>query len=376
MKVNVVTPFNYFLILLLTFHSYFTWHVVLFLILIIPVVIYLSKLKFFTLTYLQTLITILLVFIIFTFSTIPYYLPGTFERDIGMVYLKLVLCLEVFFYFFLVLNNQSQRTHVIDSLTFSLKIHVFFFLIQFVFLYLFTIHIDPMALIGNEQRVQGALNFGFYRPSGFFNEPGTYFAFVSLILFARYMLIKKGDWLTWVTLFSFLLTLSVQAIIITPVIILIFLFLSNVSSIYKYFLLLFVLVISLVLFFFISEFLSTRLQVDDITILTRLQALNFYLQQSEFKWLLGTGIGVNNCSCLMADTGLWFTIISAFGLILSIPLIIFTYLHAAIIRKDLLAVAMLSAIYISKVEIDYYFLWVFIACFVFNNKRFSNCSIE
>jgi|688.fasta_scaffold23377_2 hypothetical protein len=148
-----------------------------------------------------------------------------------------------------------------------LKIHVFFFYLQFFAYYLFKIHLDFLyPITGEEQRVFGG-NFelpylnAFMRPSGLFNEPGTYVTFVApiVVLFGKWSNnFTKNDLKLYI--FSFItlfLSFSVFGIIFG---LLILFFASILKKKYR------VIIGGVIMFFLIIPYLTYRFFMADVNI--------------------------------------------------------------------------------------------------------------
>lgn len=359
MTVNIKGIFVVFLICSLSLQSYFTWHAIVILLIILlcmflTTVVSKTKLSRHILYALSFSATSIIFFML-----LPYFIGGHFEVDYMMVYLKLLLCLCIALYVSVLLKSKEGHVQLFNAFDICLKLHLSFFFVQTLLLYIFSIHLDPMQLIGRAQRVLGASNFGFYRPSGFFNEPGTYFAMMLIVVFSRYALLRKQDGIYAIALISFYITLSVQALIITPFLTIKYLLNSELTKYFKVILFIFIFSIFSLGFYFVSEFLMTRVSTNDGTVSVRLEALSYYLSQDQNYWLVGSGIAINNCQCLMADTGLWFTILSGFGFFgLLIILSLFIYF---IITRSYLYCLFFLVVLLSKIEFDYYLFWVFIS---------------
>jgi hypothetical protein len=156
-----------------------------------------------------------LLIILFSFLSLLYFGDSiVISKFLGFLII-LLSCLTA--------NILYKFYKIFDILRIYLTIHVFFFILQFLAYYLLRVHLDFLnPITGEEQRVFGG-NFElpyistFMRPSGLFNEPGTYVTYIApaVVLFGRWSnLFTKFDLklyvLSFITLF---LSFSVFGII-------------------------------------------------------------------------------------------------------------------------------------------------------------------
>jgi hypothetical protein len=295
--------------------------------------------------------------IITFYIALPYIIGGVFNRKYYMDYYKLYAGIVIFIFFTSVIKDSLLRLLLKDVLTAVLVIHLSFILIQAIFIYSFNIHLDPLSYFGREQRIFGGAGTGLFRPSGFFNEPGTYFTCISILLFCRFFIYQKIDWLFIAIMGTFLLTLSAQALVLTP-----FIFLSALKSTkslnMKAFYLVIPILVFLVVYFagpYIMLYIENRFSGGDMTLSVRFLALSYVYNLSLLEQFVGSGVAINNCNCLMADTGLWFTILSSFGVVGLIFLTFITYKS----KVSLVSLIMLVVVLLSKSEVDYSLIWMF-----------------
>lgn len=298
-------------------------------------------------------VTCLLTFYI----ALPYVVGGVFNQDYYMDYYRLYAGIVIFMFFTVALKYPRLRNLIKNVLTAVLLIHLAFILIQTIFIYSFNTHLDPLSYFGREQRIFGGAGTGLFRPSGFFNEPATYFTCISILLFCRFFISEKLDLLFMAIIGSFLLTLSVQALILSPFIFLAALKNSKSFNTKTLYYLIPILIIPAAYFAgpYIVMYLDSRFLDGDMTLSVRFFALNFFYSLSFVEQIVGSGVAINNCGCLMADTGLWFTLLSTFGLVGLIFIVLVIYKA----KKYLVSLVMLSVILLGKSEIYYSLIWMF-----------------
>ena len=174
---------------------------------------------------------LLFYFFIFIFSLLSllYFNEGLVSKKLFGFFIIFLSCITA--------NNLYKSFNIFYLIRLYLKFHILFFYIQLLAFYIFKFHIDFLQPItGEEQRVFGG-NFeipyinSFMRPSGLFNEPGTYVTFIApfIVLFGRWKnnFVTQDYFIYVLGLFSLFLSFSVFGIIFG---ILILLF----GSIYKF----------------------------------------------------------------------------------------------------------------------------------------------
>lgn len=115
---------------------------------------------------------------------------------------------------------QRNILNIIQAVTVVLVFHVMAFYIQFVVVYTSGFYIDLLyPFTGEVARYTWGVSLPFigqtFRPTGFYNEPSTLF-YAALALFViRYISTRKTDWLFYLTIAMFFLSLSFVAIAVT-----------------------------------------------------------------------------------------------------------------------------------------------------------------
>ncbi|OKP08191.1 hypothetical protein [Xenorhabdus thuongxuanensis] len=224
---------------------------------------------------------------------------------------------------------------------YCLIINLSIFFIQFIVVYSTSYYIDPLAIITGEHQRYGSRFFipiigQIYRPTGFFEEPSTYAAFITCLIACNLLVNKKIDTLMLISIFSVILSLSVAALIYGTFLLLFFLYKKN-SNILK-------IITSLILPFFIiliTYFALLRLNsLDGTATEIRFNLINLIFSQDAFSLIFGNGmLGMMNEITInlkndtlwklniasLNDNGLWLFIIIKMGLIGLILFIICIY---------------------------------------------------
>jgi len=155
------------------------------------------------------------------FLTFAYgysFLSSLFIEDINF---KQVVLFPLFFLIIFSVSQGTVNLPIKRILTFIIILHLIFFYVQFLSFLFFDIHIDYLKFFtGEEQRIYGGsfvvpfLN-KFIRPSGLFNEPGTYAVCMTPWICAYAMTIGRNKFLSPIfslSLLSIVFCLSVQGI--------------------------------------------------------------------------------------------------------------------------------------------------------------------
>lgn len=272
------------------------------------------------------------------FLTIAYaysFLSALFVEDINFRQLLL------FPLFVLIIFSISQGTvnlPVKRLLSFIIILHLFFFYIQFLSFLFFDVKFDFLEFFnGEEQRIYGGsfvvpfLN-KFIRPSGLFNEPGTYAVNITPLICAYAMTIDRNKFLSPIfilSLFSLVFSLSVQGIISFFVIALFSLFQIPSKRLISF--LPFILLLLISVFFFSFTYLDYRFGLssgvgNDTGIAFRVDTFAYYLKSLEAQYslwpYLGPGIlattGIPNDLSMLVHT------VFVFGILPSIIFTLFT----------------------------------------------------
>ncbi|MEZ8688513.1 hypothetical protein AB4186_24775 [Vibrio lentus] len=119
--------------------------------------------------------------------------------------------------FLIVISLKNDKDALFKVITAVLLLHISFFWIQFITVYSTGVYLDPMnAIVGSRQRYGGSFSLPIigqiYRPTGFYEEPSTYSAFIVCMLAARFYVNKTVDKITWFSVFSIIFSFSVASI--------------------------------------------------------------------------------------------------------------------------------------------------------------------
>lgn len=311
-------------------------------------------------------------------------LPETYYLDdmlTDFVKMSMVFILTLFFYGFI--NNQRCNSILLKSLSFVLVVFLITFFVQVFLLYTKGYHLNYLEMImGREQRISGTAGVkGIYRPSGMFNEPGSFTVSMYAVVFSRYLLNKKFDVLFWLGILATLVTLSAQAVLSF------FLMISLFTAIYLFEILMRLkikrkaLYLSVLFFFFILilgfyfldhiglfvDYFINRFSTisGDGTVSVRSFALLNALQQSPITLVFGIGFNNNGLGYLINDTGFWFSSYSMFG----VPaLLVLTYFAFLIYKNHgSYALVMYLLIMLSKLVILYPVMALYFAALLTKN---------
>lgn len=249
------------------------------------------------------------------------------------------------------------------GIDFALALNVLFLLIQALLLYLKGIKIDPTgSLLGIPARMDGPPLWGItlWRPSGFTFEPGTYATYVMPLLYFSYYLRGGASWLHWLSVLSLLATFSVFAIVFA-LIFLVVIFAKQLSKHRKLAIIFAVLMIVTILPA-INEYVQWRFFSgrQDVSLLTKLVPLEFWIEQPFLRQLLGSGFGVNDCGCLVRDTSLLFNILFTFGVFGMTFVLLFVWK----LRSSFLLLVFAAGFFISKMPMFSPLFWVCLAIFL------------
>lgn len=284
-------------------------------------------------------------------------------------FLKLVYVYVFFCFLVLLFSSFNFPVGFFSSaIDLAIKIHLFLFFFQMLSLYVFNYNIDFSSyLAGESNRVHGGVlqGFNFWRPSGLYNEPGTYATYFSILIYLSMFCSNfKPKPLYIFALISLYCTVSIFAYILSLPI-LFFLLIHDYQSLFnkiKYFL---VALIMLPIFFVAYNYIHFRFFSEnryDISLDTKLNAVEFWLQQSFQRQILGAGFSYNDYGGLVDDSTLMFSFIFTYG-IFSLPIFI------ALFWKSKRTAIFIFFILMSKTAIFSVFLGAAIG--LFKNKRIN-----
>jgi hypothetical protein len=315
---------------------------------------------------------IFLIAYIFLVITVLYFFK-TFFVDIeyensSLYYFLRVLLGFIFFIFMIIFFRKNYDATKVNRL-FNIVIlfHVFWLSVQLVFLYSGnSINLvdwyNPML----EQRNTSIHLNGFFRPSGLFNEPGTYSVNISLLLFAKYLFRMKVDWILVLGILSVLATFSTQGIALMGVFT--FFVLMNNLQLKKSVLIKIIpfLILVCIMFYFSFDYLIERfMNFDrgDRTLLAKFITLEEYALLDISTKLWGVGLGAD-IIYKVDNLGFWFTLIFYFGIFGFI--MIGNFFFFLILKKRFDLILIFGIIMFTKIELTYMVFWMFLTSVFFN----------
>lgn len=285
---------------------------------------------------------------------------------------KLLLCLIIFLVIFRWAHSGRFRSNLLTAITVVLCISLVAFFVQVYYLYVEGFHVNYLEFfMGREQRIRGTAGIkGLYRPSGAYNEPGTYAVFTYVLILIRYMLKQRLDSLFWVAFATTIITLSVQAIVSAFLFIMLFVLLASFNffcrmklrKIHLFYMLVAsaVTVVVMVLFFDLAmPYLEARFSsAGDATVSVRKNSVIVYLDQMFFTYIIGIGVNNFGLGVLINDTGFFFSTLVQYGILGLFFVLIPLYV---LIRTDYLAFSLYFIILLSKLSLQYPIVWVCLA---------------
>jgi hypothetical protein len=235
---------------------------------------------------------------------------------------------------------RGSRHRIENLIKWILIINVSFFFLQFVTVYLTGLYLDPIEIItGTRQRYLSNFSIpiigNIYRPTGFYEEPSTYAAFIVCLIAIKYYLSPTVDRVVKLSLLSVVLSLSVASIIYGSFLSLIFISKSKGSYMKYLFYLLLPIAGAILIYLALSRINATESATD-----LRMNLLLAFSNQNIFEILLGNGMlgvipslaeymstgylwKVNVAS--LNDNGLWLFIAIKLGLVGLISIIVFYF---------------------------------------------------
>lgn len=210
------------------------------------------------------------------------------------------------------------KFNIKTPLTKVILFHVTFIFVAIVLYYGFKIEINFYNFFGgelNDRTVNDAIFL--YRPSGLHLEPSTYSAvMLSLLIIANNNNVDPRVKLLGI--FSMILSMSSIAILYSLILSLSF-FCNRKNLKYVIFL--------LIPIFFNAIMHYARIQKIILdqggSIVYKIEAFNFWWNKTFLEKIKGVGIGINDCDCLIADSGFLFSTIYYIGIPLTFIVLIF-----------------------------------------------------
>lgn len=294
-------------------------------------------------------------------------------------YISLMLKFLLLFVFFCLMDVN----HIYNSIGFAVKFHALIFFIQFLIVYGTGKYIDLLfPVTGEEARYSWGVSLPIigntYRPTGFFNEPSTYFSMIFPLVVLRYVFSEKLETIDYYALASFFLTLSFAAIAVTSL----FFIVINLKELGKTkTLIAFILFAVLLPLAFLAY--DARVSGDYDATGIRFNLFDTLINQSWSDIIFGNGpAGVpdslsflyesdtiswsKNGFAAINDLGVWFYVFLKFGLIGLFLFCIFLFIKT----KNLTQFLAVACIFITKIKLTSMLFWflIFVISIFFNRK--------
>lgn len=305
---------------------------------IIPILILIISIKIISDQLIIKLYNLKLLFIII-FIIIILGLPSHIElfphknnidysyfQYITSMLIKIITCYIVFW------SIDFKKQYAYKIIKYVLLINVTFFFLQFTIVYSTSYYIDPLLfLTGDKQRYLANFSIpiigAIYRPTGFFEEPSTYAAFVTCLIACKLFINNKVDIVIKLSIASIFMSLSVAAIFYGFLLSIVLFFKQKNNTFFK--------IISFQLLPFIILFLSILISyrlysLNGSASSIRLNLIKYIYDQSLPELLFGNGmLGVVTAFseymksgnlwkidvAALNDNGLWLFIIIKIGMV-------------------------------------------------------------
>lgn len=292
-------------------------------------------------------------------------LPSVFYISNNIEYLQIrrVMFGVVSFMILIVMLSNCPRFKVILAkiLETVIIIHAIILIIQLLLYYLFGLDFDVLQLIGRESNNElGIAESVFYRPSGFFLEPGTY-ANQSFLLFSALCLLKKPSWLlVALVALTYASTMSVFAFFFS---ILVVIYRYMISSKFNFIVLALIAACSLLLiYYFFGEYLEMRfLSRDDQSLSVKMEVVEYYKSWTVYKYFIGNGLA-NTGGFLVRDSSLIFNYLFTGGILGLITIVMYLFLF---IQANYKYFIIFLGLFLSKVDYIYVSFWLMTAVLIF-----------
>lgn len=276
-------------------------------------------------------------------------------------------------FFFLLARGEYFLTSLLLVIKILLILMILVFLLEYIH-YIFYgegLNITKMFL-SVEQR---SLSREFFRPSIHFAEPGTFVNYSFPLLFVYGYFKGFDNKISIAFSLTLILTLSIQGIIIGGSYLLYSIISQrNLSKILILFLIL--LLCSFVFYEYVDSYVDKRFYSgvsQDASLIKRLYPLQFLSDVDTKRLLLGSGLFVDDCHCLVRDVGLAINILYHFG-VFGIFFILLPFLTCFTFFSNKIGylILFISFVFTSKIAIfsGYYHL-VFLMSFFFLIKKKS-----
>lgn len=240
--------------------------------------------------------------------------------------MKIITCYIVFW------SIDFKKKYAYKIIKYVLLINIAFFFLQLIIVYFTSYYIDPLLfLTGEKQRYLANFSIPIigtvYRPTGFFEEPSTYAAFITCLIACKLYINNKVDIVIKLSIISIFMSLSVAAIFYGTLLSLVIFIKQKNSAFFK--VIAFQLIPIIILFLFIL--IDYRLDsLNGSASSIRLNLIKYVFDQSLIELLFGNGmLGVVTAFseymksgnlwkidvAALNDNGLWLFIIIKVGIV-------------------------------------------------------------
>ena len=261
----------------------------------------------------------------------------------------------VFIFIIIYYKKDSHFNVLIKVIEIILWIHLIFWVIQFIGLYLFNYQLDILYLITEKvSRAYPKIIGGFtlHRPTGLSNEPGGYAIDTVILLFASYIVNNRLTKLHILVIISYFLSLTLFGILFGFSLLLI----NTLRNLNKLKLIHIILIIPIITLIFLYIGFRTE-DGNDGSLIMKIAPIIWLFQQDIYRILVGSGLGINDFGGLIADTSIFFNLFFTFGIFG-----IFFYLFLIFsLRKSFIHKILLSNYFLGKTKLYFVSFWFFLA---------------
>lgn len=280
-------------------------------------------------------------------------------------------------------NNLAQFKKLLVAV---LAVHVSFFILQFVIVYLTGHYIDPLYLFtGESQRYESLISLpiigDIYRPTGFYVEPSTFATYLLWFLALKLNFDDKATKFSYIICIVAISTLSLAAMVYATLF-LIVLYYTSSSKKYNKIILTFVFMLLPILFSYIFSARLSALNGSGESLRANLNDLVF--NQGIIDILFGNGIyglpdkvaNLRTGSDLwrlgiaaLNDNGLWLFLIIKIGLV---GLIITIFVFCSLLRRPRDCILFFILLMTKISFFSFTFVFVLYSLFIFRNDKYNS----
>lgn len=282
-------------------------------------------------------------------------------------------------YLFLLLNKMAENFDVrkiLYIINIVVCIHVTIFFLQLSCWLIGNVNLDFSTILGGSgNRPIG--NFGVYRPTGIFDEPGIYGLFVFSLFIIRFLIVKRFFLFDFFIFISLVLTQSMYSYVLIGCF-LFWCFLFYYQSNYKYFLIFIILILGIVI---TTIWIVPRLELiiagEDYSTNTKLGTLSLFLDNS-INYFLGLGLlpvsyWITSDLQAIGDMTFILSTLVIYGIPIGI-LIILCIMYLIMPYKPNKYTILILIPFIKLVMLNWLFFWVYLALARIAFKKASKLS--